>query len=401
MQRASNLSTASTDLVSTEAVTVESTLSDESIDELPRGPHSQDNSFPMLLPRATPKASLVAPSGEMEAQKTQKENKALLSLGKKEPLSTLIDEFKHNASFRQKVDKLRRHGYTGWRRGRGDGNCFYRACGFGLLEKITAAPPQQQAAWANSLRLRLESLRFDNAQEQEHHINLLVHITQLSRGLGWPDSKRHDMSKQAKQHHLLYASFRDSSSGLDLALVRALRHLTARYFLEKADDMEACNGISFRMLCDAQGMGSPDDFCQRVILPLGQEAQTLVFNACAPGVGVALHIAILDRGEASGLCFEHHEVGRNDAGVEYPSVHVQLRPGHYDLLYLQETFQDSWRETVPSTPSKARQTRPVTFGADGDDCEWNADESTEPSSPSQATLVPDLRAGYLGSGGGR
>lgn len=311
------------------------------------------------------------------------------SLGKLESLNSLVDEFKYNKSFCQKVDELHKKGYIGWRRVRGDGNCFYRACGFGLLEQIITAPIKQQMAWAEVLRRCLESLRFEDREEQAEHLRLLDHVTQLSKGEGWQvcqDSRAEEMTQQG----LLYVSFRDNSpASLDLALVRALRHLTARHMIANADDPEACHGISFRMLCDAQGLGTPERFCEQTVLPMGVEAETLVMSAIAPALCMSLRIALLDRGEASGLCFEDYKAG---AGVDQPMVHVQLRPGHYDLLYWHDDSEDTL------SPPVAGRGRPVTFGLDGGDVHWRvretSDASVASSAASQVTLEPDLSSGY-------
>ncbi|CAE8692326.1 unnamed protein product, partial [Polarella glacialis] len=180
-----------------------------------------------------------------------------------------------------------------------------------------------------------------------------------------------DQKQEISEHGLLYLSLYDGaqakSKGLDLALVRFLRVLTARYMCEKADDWEACNGISFNMLCEAQGMGTVQDFCDKVVLPLGVEAESLVMSAIVPATDISLRVAILDRTDASGLCFNDYVAKGGVAacgGIDPPTIHVQLRPGHYDLLY----FRDKSNDTL--SPMAVARARPPTFGLDGAGSHW-------------------------------
>jgi len=215
-------------------------------------------------------------------------------------------------------------------------------------------------------------------------------VRRLSRGQGWQDTiaAKHDLS----QSGLLFVSFIDASAAsIDMAVVRALRRLTARFMLRNADDCEICNGMSFRILCDAQGLGTPDDFCRKVILPVGVEAESLVMNAIVPALGISLRVAILDRGGASGLCFEDYEAPRGPA--ERVTVHLQLRPGHYDLLY----WQDPSAETL--SPMSVRQARPVTFGIEGADCEWNVQQLPLPPSESPGESGSEVSTLDLPPGG--
>eukprot|EP00439_Symbiodinium_sp_Y106_P084503 s803_g25.t2 len=83
---------------------------------------------------------------------------------------TLKDEFKFNKSFGAKVDGLIREGYKGWRRVRGDGNCFYRAVGYSLIEQIILSEQRQTAAAALVRQLRelqLVAPSFEDASQQK------------------------------------------------------------------------------------------------------------------------------------------------------------------------------------------------------------------------------------------
>lgn len=61
------------------------------------------------------------------------------------PLSVLRAEYS-SGTFIAKIDWLSAHGWTGLRRSRGDGDCFYRSMAFAYVERIMDAPDQNYAA---------------------------------------------------------------------------------------------------------------------------------------------------------------------------------------------------------------------------------------------------------------
>eukprot|EP00811_Abedinium_folium_P037074 NODE_9723_length_1403_cov_3.534483.p1 GENE.NODE_9723_length_1403_cov_3.534483~~NODE_9723_length_1403_cov_3.534483.p1 ORF type:complete len:280 (+),score=10.13 NODE_9723_length_1403_cov_3.534483:104-943(+) len=73
------------------------------------------------------------------------------NLGPREPLSTLANDFKYNESFCNKIAELESVGYRGWRRIRGDGNCFYRCIAVGLLEALATANLENRIRWSITL----------------------------------------------------------------------------------------------------------------------------------------------------------------------------------------------------------------------------------------------------------
>lgn len=277
--------------------------------------------------------SRLARSDTMEASL---QSSQLPNLGKFEPLSTLKDEFKFNKSFGEKVDGLIEHEYKGWRRVRGDGNCFYRAVGFGLLEQIIAAPDSKRQVAASALVCKLKNLSFEEKAEDEGHQQFVERLFRLASGHSWQDGGGLD----------LLASFEDKSpDGIDQACIRAIRKLVAQCIITRADDCSLCGGIDFRTLCEVQGLGSPEDFCNTVVLPMGVEAESVVMNALVCALDVGLKLALLDRTEQSGLVFESYEPP-GEGNSDHFTVHVQLRPGHYDLLYLECVNETSRRRAT-------------------------------------------------------
>ena len=89
------------------------------------------------------------------------------------------------------------------------------------------------------------------------------------------------------------------------------------------------------------------DFCRKVVLPLGVEAEGVVLKGVAQALGIDLRVAFLDR-SGSDVAFCDYGCSGGDiiappcAAREVPLVHLQLRPGHYDVLY----FSDSGLASV-------------------------------------------------------
>eukprot|EP00440_Ansanella_granifera_P061704 gb/GFBE01066895.1/.p1 GENE.gb/GFBE01066895.1/~~gb/GFBE01066895.1/.p1 ORF type:complete len:339 (+),score=87.53 gb/GFBE01066895.1/:1-1017(+) len=240
------------------------------------------------------------------------------AVGKLETLDKLREEFKFNKSFGEKVKQLEKLGYDGWRRMRGDGNCFYRAVGFGLLEVIVEAPQQLQRKWAQHMSKAILALRFNSEADQRDHDRLCKLIGKLAEGTGW------------QQVAELEDSFTDSS--LDQALVRAVRHLIGKCMVENADDEALGNGMSFRLLCEVEGQ-SLEGYLSTKILKMGVEAEGHIIKVTTEALRINLHIVYLDRHDGVPLRFEN--VDALDAeDDELPVVNVQLRPGHYDGIHL-------------------------------------------------------------------
>eukprot|EP00928_Gymnodinium_smaydae_P099656 TRINITY_DN9571_c0_g1_i2.p1 TRINITY_DN9571_c0_g1~~TRINITY_DN9571_c0_g1_i2.p1 ORF type:complete len:598 (+),score=129.31 TRINITY_DN9571_c0_g1_i2:116-1909(+) len=308
-------------------------------------------------------------------------------LGPREPLESLADEFKFNESIVAKVAELQAHGYNAWRRVRGDGNCFYRAVGFALLEQLVMLAPRC-GDWAVDLRERLQRVVLQDAGERAAHNDLLQHVTRLAEGGGWEALS--ECHAETTALGLLYRSVNDAHGTIDLALVRALRHLVAEYLLEHAHDASKGNGLPFEVLCSAEGYDGVAGFVETVVLPLGTEAEGLVMSVLPKALDLDLRIALLDRRASAALSFSDYP-GENGEGEEEgaqsrtcrrkrPLIHVQLRPGHYDVLYCgDQHLAASKRADQPVSPVSPSPVagRAPTFGADFGFFHWSVDESND------------------------
>ncbi|SGY55717.1 BQ5605_C006g04066 [Microbotryum silenes-dioicae] len=61
-------------------------------------------------------------------------------IGALEPLERFKDEY-DSERVRGKIEWLSKSGWTGLRRSRGDGDCFYRSFAFSFLERLVPLPP--------------------------------------------------------------------------------------------------------------------------------------------------------------------------------------------------------------------------------------------------------------------
>uniref|UniRef100_A0A7S0AKS8 ubiquitinyl hydrolase 1 n=1 Tax=Pyrodinium bahamense TaxID=73915 RepID=A0A7S0AKS8_9DINO len=253
------------------------------------------------------------------------------NIGPREPLSSLIDEFRYNAMFGEKIRHLQGLGYDGWRRVRGDGNCYYRAVGVGLLEY---AANRGCDRWAAAFEEQLQAFSFEGAAKQEAHNELrsFWHCLREARAGG--------KGRAREAESRMRATLNELNCGVDLALIRALRLLTAQFLKENRDNGEIANGLPPEILCESLGFGGVDGFCDQVVLPLGVEAQDLVQIALPQALGIWVRIAFLERGGQAEVPLTEFGAPVVDEGTaaagdarSQPCIHVQLRPGHYDLLY--------------------------------------------------------------------
>mmetsp|Transcript_72265 Transcript_72265/g.223306 ORF Transcript_72265/g.223306 Transcript_72265/m.223306 type:complete len:262 (-) Transcript_72265:287-1072(-) len=253
-----------------------------------------------------------------------------MNLGPREPLSSLAEEFRHNASFAEKVRHLQSVGYGGWRRARGDGNCFYRSVGVGLLEQTVLGCGARCSAWSDAFAGRLRAVEFEDAGEHDVHSRLISFLEGL----------RQDTRPLGELKRRLRMVFNDEGSGLDLAFVRFLRRLTADYLCKNRKNPDLGNGLEPDMLCELLTYGDVDGFNSQVTLRMGREAQDLAVCGLPLALDIGLRLLFLDRNEGTVLVPQTDYGPDLVAGAidpiragERPLVHVQYRPGHYDLIY--------------------------------------------------------------------
>jgi hypothetical protein len=98
------------------------------------------------------------------------------SVGGKFRLSSIASQNKFNSSMRSKINTLSNH-YYGYRKIRGDGNCYYRAIIFGLLEQLIEHGNPIGFSKIHSL---LTKVTYKEVMHNRAHENLLFALLRAS-----------------------------------------------------------------------------------------------------------------------------------------------------------------------------------------------------------------------------
>lgn len=252
----------------------------------------------------------------------------MATIGPFESLASLAQELGSGSRGKANLKRFEEQGYTGWRRSCHDGNSFYRAVAFGLLERLVTADAPHREERVAALVEQLAGLSFEDQAAREAHAELLARLERLRRGGGWEAPSLRDADMTALG--LLYSCWRAPNSTIDTALVSALRKLTAQYLLQKGQDASVNQGIPFETECQSDGFAGVKDFTSRVVLNEGTDGRGVCHQALAAALGVSLRVAMLD-GDASG------DMELRDFGLGgKPLVHLKSQDGHFDLLCVPE-----------------------------------------------------------------
>jgi len=237
------------------------------------------------------------------------------------PLSALREEYERGSgSFVAQIDYLEKQGFTGARRARGDGDCFYRSFGYAWLERMIKSK-NQTIDVAKALSLLESSLGTLN-------------------GAGFQE--------------LVYQDFYDVLSSLIRQILIAEPGgsvLTPQILLEAFQDPEVSNCIVvfLRFLTSATIRTDPDsykpflfhpetgepitikDFCERFVESTGKEADHIQITALTRVLKANIEIAYLDGHDKDGAVnfVSFDSVPPED--YDDPPV-LLYRPGHYDIL---------------------------------------------------------------------
>ena len=207
--------------------------------------------------------------------------------------------------------------YAGFRKIGGDGNCYYRAIAFGLLEQLVL-----DKAYENFIVVRniLNTVKYEvGSIENESHDQLLQLLDAASRGQAWRDTDE------------LQASFLTSSGNIDVALVRGCRNLLGNYLVNNEDVLYNELPLKVCILSVNEDVQSMQAYCDKYVRRMGEDAE-----------GAFLELGLLPSLLRMG-CVIHNLDHSAQKEIECPyqplngdclgMVHILLRPGHYDLLY--------------------------------------------------------------------
>lgn len=240
-------------------------------------------------------------------------------IGDLEDLSALKTELSHDAVFAAKAASLR-SSFSAIRRTRPDGNCFFRAFAFSYFERLlndeaeydrfckVIAPTKDTMVRLGFPAFTVEDF-YDNFVEQVERFN--------PRGCSNADG---ETTRNGLK--VLVDTFNDQ--GMSDYIVVFLRLLTSMQIREEADFYQ-----NFM-----EGGRSVADFCALEVEPMYHESDNIHIQAMVKTTGISVRIMYLDRGNNKEASV--HDFPELDSGNQ-PLVHLLYRPGHYDIIYPNET----------------------------------------------------------------
>lgn len=223
-------------------------------------------------------------------------------VGFKEDISSLLKEYADNDAIYLRKIKILSESYSHLRRMRGDGNCFYRAFGFGYLEQLLSNKETLIRFRENASKSKddLIGLGYPSFTLEDFHDQFISVIDQVSNGMTPKE---------------LLQIFCDD--GLSNYLVVYLRLITSCY-LQKHGDF-------FQNFIDENR--TLQDFCKGEVEPMDRESDHIHIIALTKALDICVRVAYVDRTDHDKIVFHNFPEG------SIPQLHILYRPGHYDVIY--------------------------------------------------------------------
>eukprot|EP00884_Botryococcus_braunii_P008440 jgi/Botrbrau1/17598/Bobra.0166s0037.3 len=251
----------------------------------------------------------------------------LALVGDVESLDSLAKEYEHGSQvFLLKIRDLEAK-YASIRRARGDGNCFFRSFIFAYIENLVKSNDIQErerlVSCLESWNEKLTEGGFDPVVFEDHLQDLIGLLNTVG-------------AEDALSIASLENTMRDEMpSNL---IVMLLRILTSCELQRRKDFF-----LNF-VLGYHDGVESVEQFCRKLVEPMGEESDHMHIVALTEALAVPLRVMYLDghMNEAAGgmdgegaastnaIDFVPDECGSTN---RVPRVHLLYRPGHYDILY--------------------------------------------------------------------
>ncbi|OCH88935.1 cysteine proteinase [Obba rivulosa] len=240
------------------------------------------------------------------------------------PMTSLREEYENGSQvFLKQIDWLISRGYTGVRRTKGDGDCFYRSLAFGYFERILHAPDAELAVMSaissiESTPPLLEAAGFQPLVFEDFYETFLSLVKRILT----PDENGKVLTPAA-----LLEAFNDPE--ISNSIVVYLRLLTSAQI--RADPEIS----DFLLHPETAEFVETREFCENFVEAMGKEADHPQMQALTQALRVHVVIAYLDG----------HSRGKEEDPVNFVDLHKAVgtvpeaepvtllyRPGHYDLL---------------------------------------------------------------------
>ncbi|KAG8839316.1 hypothetical protein FRC20_006064 [Serendipita sp. 405] len=244
-----------------------------------------------------------------------------------QPMETLMNEYSDNPNFVRKMEWLKKQGWLGVRRTKGDGDCFYRSFAFAWVERILRAKDQELAVGAGISTLHTT---FQGLGAVGFETTLFVDFYDCLRSLV-EQVITPDPNGQLLNASLLLEAF--TSPETSNSIVSYVRLLTSAELRTNQDEYAA-----FVVHPETQESMSIIAFCNYFVEGMGKEADHVQMQALSKAMGVNLSVAYLDgsiNNDANGdapVDFVKFDNGGGDSANGIDDVVLLYRPGHYDIL---------------------------------------------------------------------
>lgn len=261
-------------------------------------------------------------SGDIVLVKTNTDN-----VGVPSKLHLLSANYGYRQAMVNKINTLEEI-YEGWRSIRGDGNCYYRTVIYGLIEQIIRSNKREKLLILREKFLAVRIQPTDSEKSTDlilppmQSLDSICDMLQLAAdGLAWVNIEEFDNS------------ILNTQTGHDLALVSACRSIVSRYLIQNQKLEISGISIADAILPSFPDISNMEEYCARYVDCMGEDAEgPLVY------LGVLLKsldcwgvTIFLDRRDD--VAMNVYETPFTESTTSLGTVHLLLRPGHYDLLY--------------------------------------------------------------------
>lgn len=222
------------------------------------------------------------------------------------PLTILHDEFP-DTNFAIKLDLLSsQHNFAEIRKCRRDGNCFYRAVAFEIIEKFKIDPEAAIQKYQTTWKDQLKAVGYEQTIFEDFSDAFWSHLENESIKVSLQEAWETD----------------EYTSNMTIML---LRLLTSAHIRSNPEDY-----LAFIELAP-QDANSIEKWCERSVDSVGVDADQVQLIALAKALQIEIVVANLGSGlETEDLQVTEFDFRTSEAGHV---VYLLYRPGHYDLLY--------------------------------------------------------------------
>ena len=230
------------------------------------------------------------------------------------PLSFLSEEFASQPNFAHKLELLTMppHNFSNIRKCRRDGNCFYRAVAYGLIEAFKVDESAAER-YENQWKEALKAAGYEATIYEDFSDSFWSYCKKIKSDNGDTIILTEDLWNADEY-----------TSNLAIMLLRLLTSAHIR-----------SNPTNFLAFIELFPSESITQWCERNIDAVGVDADQVQLIALAKSVQIALVVANL----GSGMDQDDLQVSvfdfKNEASD--PTIQLLYRPGHYDLLYKTES----------------------------------------------------------------